>query len=52
MKKVFKKPEIKICILSSKDVITTSGEIYQDNELPLVPIPQTNDDEFDCTIWF
>lgn len=44
MKKVFKKPEIKICILLAKDVITASDDTYQDNELPLVPIPQTNDE--------
>ncbi|MBQ8885761.1 MAG: hypothetical protein IJY62_05295 [Clostridia bacterium] len=45
MKKLFEKPEMKIIKLLSEDVITASGasDVYQDNELPIVPIPQIND---------
>jgi len=40
MKKLFITSEIVIMQILSKDIITTSGDTYQDNELPLVPISE------------
>lgn len=44
-KKVYEKPKMDVIVFETEDIIRTSGDYKDDNELPIIPIGMDETDD-------